>query len=1085
MFSEQLIRNATELAASGRVGQIEMEKQSKHKFVVFSRVLEKQKNPFRTNIEFSINEKGGCDSFSSVCNCYAYSRCKHALAILIAISLRGELEKLPQSIQNWLKASHLLKDNVSAALADISYEVILPKSSKDKLSIVIYETINSGKSKQQVSRESLLERENKTTYLGVIDEQIINALAEPISFKEADETTLAYIISKDDAFISLLQTKKAFIKGQKKPLSLAKDKNLVIDWQLNNDGSQELLLKSSEKGDLVFLIGEVYFINAKENCAGLLKANLSSDIIKALFYSLPIPAERIKKTREKLAPLIGQDFLPKDIPISKKAKKLALTLSLDFATYEVFEAYKSQCAYQLNGQVIGVVATYLYGSHKVIKKGSEPASSFLVAEKGKLVEVIRDNDKEALLWQKANQLLKLIPSIGQDGLSIKGSQKNSTFLVTAADCLVDKETFIEQCLPKLIENGIDLSTKNLHFFEVLQAIDGKWISEISTSGDDFFNFELGIIFEGQKIQILPLVVDLLKKYELEELNSLADDFCLTLAINKYKKIAIPLGRIKPVLNVLGEVIQKQMAKGEVKLSLAKRQASLLYEMSQASKALEMRWLDESAMLRLGEELSDFKKIEDVAPPKNFLANLRDYQRSGINWLQFLRRYHFSGILADEMGLGKTVQTLAHLTLEKEAGRLNKPCLIVAPTSLMSNWEQECQKFSPSLSFLVHHGDKRDKQVVLKDYDLIFTTYALVIRDKDFFLNEAFYYLILDEAQNIKNSSTKTTQVLLQFQAANRLCLTGTPLENHLGELWSLFNFLMPGFLLDKNNFNKTYRTPIEKENDVEAGDGLKKRIKPFLLRRIKKEVALELPLKTETTVWVDLKGKQRDIYESIRLSMQDKVRNALLSQGLNKSHIIILDALLRLRQTCCSPELLKLEDKKDVPSEKVDVLFEMLPTLIEEGRKILLFSQFTSMIAILEKELEKREIGYVTLTGKTKDRKSVIKTFSETDVPVFLISLKAGGTGLNLTKADTVIHFDPWWNPQVENQATDRTHRIGQTKPVFVYRLVCKDTVEDVMQTLKQRKSDLVDNLLSLNQGTKLNLTEDDIKALFDTPLPT
>lgn len=284
----------------------------------------------------------------------------------------------------------------------------------------------------------------------------------------------------------------------------------------------------------------------------------------------------------------------------------------------------------------------------------------------------------------------------------------------------------------------------------------------------------------------------------------------------------------------------------------------------------------------------------------------------------------------------------------------------------------------------------------------------------------------------------------------------------------------------KNTFNREYRLSIEKDNDDAKQALLRQKIKPFLLRRVKKEVALELPEKTESTIFVELTGAQREIYESIRLSMQEKVRQALMLNGLSRSHIVILDALLRLRQTCCSPKLLKMSEAENANSEKVEALFELLPILIEEGRKILLFSQFTSMIDLLEKEMEKRDFSYVTLTGKTRNRVEVIDKFRNTQVPVFLISLKAGGTGLNLTEADTVIHFDPWWNPQVENQATDRSHRIGQTKPVFVYKLICKDTVEEVMLSMQAKKSALVDNLLSLNKGSSSSLSVEDVNALFD-----
>jgi SNF2 family DNA or RNA helicase len=439
-----------------------------------------------------------------------------------------------------------------------------------------------------------------------------------------------------------------------------------------------------------------------------------------------------------------------------------------------------------------------------------------------------------------------------------------------------------------------------------------------------------------------------------------------------------------------------------------------------------------------------------------------------------------GVLADDMGLGKTIQTLAHLAIEKQAKRLDKPCLIVAPTSLMSNWQNETQKFTPDLCSLIYHGDKRHSLVdSFANYDLIFTTYELILRDKQMFLENEFYYVVLDEAQRIKNVKAKSTQVIMQLKADHRLCLTGTPLENHMGELWSLFHFLMPGFLGDMSTFKTLYKNPIEQYDRDDLKEKLSQRIKPFLLRRLKQDVVEELPPKTEITLPVALTKKQRDVYESIRLTMEKKVRSAISSKGFKRSQIEILEALLRLRQTCCDPRLLKMEDTQDCNSQKLEDLLSLVETLTDENRKILLFSQFTSMLKLIEDELKQRQLSYVKLTGQTKNRTEVIDKFQRGEAQIFLISLKAGGVGLNLTQADTVIHYDPWWNPAVEDQATDRSHRIGQDKPVFVYKLIAKGTVEETIQTLQQKKKKLIDSLFSTQKNAQLKLSEQELKALF------
>ena len=348
------------------------------------------------------------------------------------------------------------------------------------------------------------------------------------------------------------------------------------------------------------------------------------------------------------------------------------------------------------------------------------------------------------------------------------------------------------------------------------------------------------------------------------------------------------------------------------------------------------------------------------------------------------------------------------------------------------------------------------------------------------LAQDFHVAILDEAQAIKNPKAGVSKLVHGIKARHRLALTGTPLENNLGEVWSLFAFLAPGLLGDETTFRRTFRIPIEKHGDAKAQTFLSRRLKPFMLRRTKEEVATELPPKTEIIERVRLEGAQRDLYETVRALMQAKVRDEIARKGLAKSHIVFLDALLKLRQICCDPRLLRLPQARGITgSAKLERLMEMIPELVAEGRRILLFSQFTSMLALIEAELEKLKIPYVMLTGDTTDRATPVRQFQAGKVPLFLVSLKAGGTGLNLTAADTVIHYDPWWNPAVENQATDRAHRIGQDKPVFVYKLIVEEGIETAIELLKARKAALAEALFAGGAKTPLDLTEADISALF------
>ncbi|HEY6610009.1 MAG TPA: DEAD/DEAH box helicase, partial [Pseudomonas sp.] len=430
-----------------------------------------------------------------------------------------------------------------------------------------------------------------------------------------------------------------------------------------------------------------------------------------------------------------------------------------------------------------------------------------------------------------------------------------------------------------------------------------------------------------------------------------------------------------------------------------------------------------------------------------------------------------------------LQALAHILAEKQAGRLTRPALIVMPTSLIPNWQDEAERFAPQLRGLALHGAKRKALFAqIAEHDLVLTTYALLPRDLKQLNGQRWHLLILDEAQNIKNPRSKATSAAGQLAADQRLCLTGTPLENHLGELWSLFNFLMPGWLGESKAFTKTYRTPIEKHADAQRLAHLVARVRPFLLRRTKEQVARELPPKTEITQRIELTDVQRDRYETLRLAMDQKVRGEIQRLGLARSQIVILEALLRLRQACCDLRLLGEDESAghaSADSGKLSALLEMLEELTSEGRRVLLFSQFTSMLGLIEHELKARKIAYVKLTGATQDRRTPVQEFQAGKVPVFLISLKAGGAGLNLTAADTVIHFDPWWNPAAEAQASDRAYRIGQDKPVFVYKLIARGSVEEKIQQLQQSKASLARSVLEGGGQGDWTLSEADLDALF------
>ena len=637
--------------------------------------------------------------------------------------------------------------------------------------------------------------------------------------------------------------------------------------------------------------------------------------------------------------------------------------------------------------------------------------------------------------------------------------------------------FLAWRLPKLAEAGWDIIMDENIDIPVLEPDD--WYGEAAdTAESGWFDLELGITQGEQTINLVPLLLEGLS--HIREDASTDDDGQLELPDHLWlhdeqSLIRVPSERVKPMLSMLLELFRdREPGTDEGRLRLSRIEAARVLGQS------EMQWQNSEQLQTLGRELANFNGLDDAPVPLGFHATLRDYQQQGINWLQFLRRNHLGGILADDMGLGKTIQTLAHIWIEKAAGRLDAPALVVCPTSLLPNWRREAEHFAPGLRILTLHGSKRHQHLdQLANADLVLTSYPLITRDREHLSEHDWSIAVFDEAQNLKNPKTGISRAARAINTNQIIALTGTPMENHLGELWSLFDLILPGYLGNQQEFRTWCRNPVEKEGDNDRRQALIQRIRPFLLRRTKDQVTPELPEKTEIVRSVELKGAQRDLYETIRASMDDKVKNILAEKGMARSQIEILEALLKLRQACCDPRLINKDDAKPPHSAKLDYLLSMVDELLDEGRRILIFSQFTSMLSLIEEALTARGHDYVILTGDTKDRATPVERFQNGEVPIFLVSLKAGGVGLNLMAADCVIHYDPWWNPAVETQATDRAWRIGQDKPVFVYRLICEGTVEERMQALQQRKAALADSVYGGGEAFSGALTAEDVKALF------
>lgn len=547
-------------------------------------------------------------------------------------------------------------------------------------------------------------------------------------------------------------------------------------------------------------------------------------------------------------------------------------------------------------------------------------------------------------------------------------------------------------------------------------------------------------------------------------------------LKNIKEFTLPSGEIALIPDKwffdLGSLFM--VGEGVKDLRLKRIYAGLLHQYAENSLA----------KITFTEKLSkilDFDKIEPVKTPKSFLGQLRDYQKAGYDWFCFLRKYRFGGCLADDMGLGKTIQTLAFLQKIKEE-RVCSPgiCLIVVPTSLIHNWLSESTRFTPDLNIYVHTGGDRIKDSnLIPECDIILTTYGITRIDHSFFERVYFDYIILDESQNIKNPHSRIAQVVRGLKSENRLILSGTPLENSIMDLWSQMTFLNPGLLGNQSYFIDNFQIPIEKKGDTERLIRLKSLIKPFILRRTKQQVASELPPRTEQVIYSDMIPAQEEFYEKNRSFYRLELLKMIDAKGLQKSRIAVLQGISRLRQIANHPRMVDLE-YQDSSGKFMDVM-ELLENTIEEDHKVLIFSSFTKHLALLRSQLEKNGTSYCYLDGGTKNRNEEVKRFREDDsVRVFLISIKAGGVGLNLVEADYVFILDPWWNPAVEKQAIDRTHRIGQTKNVFIYKFITKNSVEEKILALQGKKLHLTESMISIDPSFTKDLSLSDIKAILE-----
>lgn len=1112
-FSKKDIKNQFDAGAfsrgngyfnQGRVGEINCNIESKKSITLSSQVsgsYRYNQNIFVETVSWGIDVDGEC-------SCPVGYNCKHVVAVLLEYldnlpreksntqtATQFKSKKTPKSyasetrIDDWL--FQISKDSQQSSAHSLQDErkwiayILQPTKTQGEIEVVLNSTgfkMKGGYLKpKMLSLNGQMQDMRYGYQTGIrnpIDLEIIRLLDssqntnqgynyQHYNYNPTIQGELGW-----QALVKMIDSKRCFWRSMEKgPLSLGGEVALDLNWQCSNSNDGKIHHLKYQNEDNAFLIFSqpLCQINPLTNKVEPIQSRLSPNQLKQIFDA-PIIAD---KDLEDFNFNLVKNGLDDNIPLPIKTKiididckqiipKIIISRLEDpLELHPPLNCLKLSVLYEAN-------EIHLFDDELVILKNGDS-----------IVRIQRDIVKEnTFLESLTNLSFEFSPPALYEAVSPtqmlasmkKGSNPNET--------IARWRQFIEVDQFELEKEGWQIEMSPDFHLDFIHPIDEWDINIEQEKENDWFSLKFDIRLnesDESKLPLLPIISELLMLYDIE---TMPDEVLVEHKPEQY--IVLAKQKLLPILELMYELFDRPPT-GEEVLKLSPFDA-LIVEKLDSHADLNIQWSGDLRIKELAKKLANFKGIKQVSPAKAFKGELRDYQLNGLSWLQFLLAFKFNGILADDMGLGKTVQTLAHLQKEKVGRRMKSPCLIIAPTSLMSNWKKEAEKFTPNLKVLISQGADRHKNWGdLEKHDIILTTYPLIMRDFEILSEIDFFMIVLDEAQNIKNAKSKTSKGIKALNSQHKLALTGTPMENHLGELWSVYDFLMPGFLGNDSSFKSKYRNPIEKDNNPLVSKILSKRVKPFLLRRTKQVVADELPPKTEIIKTVSFEPAQSLLYETIRLSMEKKIQQAIAIKGLSRSHITILDALLKLRQVCCDPQLVKLDKAKKVKqSAKMELLMTLLPEMIEEGRKILIFSQFTSMLSIIEIAIKKQKISYTKLTGATRKRDEVIEKFTSGKADIFLISLKAGGVGLNLVEADTVIHYDPWWNPAVENQASDRAHRIGQDKPVFVYKLVVENTLEEKILEMQARKQALADGVY----GDKISsdsskLSAEDLHALL------
>ncbi len=1056
---------------------------------VTAQVQGTQSKPYRVDIRFHADQPGAWRP-TFHCTCPVGGHCKHAAAALLkTMEEREQPDQVRPEVLNWVQELRRLADTPksgrrakTAPASRLYYLLSGPDGRGDfRVKCVKARVDALGRPTGTLQAWSGFERAlaHAPQFVDEDDLGIIRLLWSPRGRERYMDAPLLDPQRGDEILRRLLASGRWLIDRESRlPWRQGKDRPAALAWRQDGLARMHARLDCQPAASRVLPLDPPWYLDNGAGEAGILSMPIPAALVRQLLTGPSLShseAQVLAATLAEIAPGVPSPTGERDALRVIEAPTQAV-LQIATATIYGLSGYREYSDVWDRRAFDYAVPFFDYAGHRF---ASGDKREFVVLESGETVRVRRDLTEEGR-WLRNLQSLgfSLVPTHAV----FAGRPLPRPCYGLASDAAW--EDFMTGALSALKAAGwqVELPADFRHDYLDVES----WQAEIEEATPGWFDLSMGIVVEGRRLALAPLLATLFQReprwLDASSLAHIDDHAWVAVDGPDGRRIRLPAGRLKPVARTLLDLFDGTIGSQGV-LRVPRLDAPRLADLADPAR---WQFKGMEAVRALADRLSHSQGIQAVPTPPGFALELRPYQQEGLAWLQYLREHGLSGILADDMGLGKTAQTLAHLLTEKAAGRLDKPALVVLPTSLIFNWRHEAARFAPGLRVLSLHGkDRHGLFEKIADHDVALTTYPLLWRDHEALERQDYHLLILDEAQTVKNAGSQAAQVVRRLRSRHRLCLTGTPLENHLGELWAQFDFLLPGFLGDAKSFARIWRTPIEKHGDMTRRDLLARRISPFILRRRKEEVARELPPKTHILRTVELEGGQRDLYETVRSAMDARVREAIADLGFNRSQIVILDALLKLRQVCCDPRLLKTEAARQVRERaKLDLLMAMLPEMVEEGRRILLFSQFTAMLDLIRVELDAAGLGYVLLTGDTVDRETPIRTFQEGRVPIFLVSLKAGGVGLNLTAADTVIHYDPWWNPAVENQATDRAHRLGQTKPVFVYKLIVAGSIEEKILALQEKKAELAAGILSEDGKGLTKFGENDLSALL-APLPS